>query len=249
MTRIRISCLRECLVVGAILVAGVAHSTSTSGTSSLPTAREVLDRYVVALGGRDAILKHKSSTVRGRIELPERGESYEAVLYAMPFRRLEKIIRPGGEEYVSGFNGQANWKRTEDDSVDLYSSLTVVSSVRSPEVADVTEFAGHTSYRLRGVNGDGRNTELFYDRQTGLLRGYHVPSKCGDAWNEVTETFDDYRDFGGVKVPTRITYTSGSKSSVITISEVTYDDVDPSVFNVPEAHSSVGRMTRRHDFF
>jgi hypothetical protein len=36
---------------------------------SLPTAQQVMDRYVTALGGRESIFEPKSMTVRGTFEV------------------------------------------------------------------------------------------------------------------------------------------------------------------------------------
>jgi hypothetical protein len=42
-----------------------ANAQNVPAAGSLPTLQQVMDKYVAALGGHDAIYKHKSMTVRG----------------------------------------------------------------------------------------------------------------------------------------------------------------------------------------
>jgi len=65
-------------------------------TLQLPTVQQVLDRYVAATGGRDALLRHKSMTMHmkeGDVEL---------VLYMKDTRAAQKILFPDGKTMRGG---------------------------------------------------------------------------------------------------------------------------------------------------
>jgi hypothetical protein len=49
-----------------------------------------MDKYVAALGGHDAIYKHKSMTVRGSFELSPTGPNLDRIAY---FRRRHALCR------------------------------------------------------------------------------------------------------------------------------------------------------------
>ena len=50
-------------------------SASASVTVDLPDARDVIDRYIEALGGRDAILSHSQQHAVGTLSVPAQGVS------------------------------------------------------------------------------------------------------------------------------------------------------------------------------
>jgi hypothetical protein len=55
---------------GSIALALVARD------APLPTAKEIVERYDQALGGREALLRHSSSTMRGVERPPVRSRSF-----------------------------------------------------------------------------------------------------------------------------------------------------------------------------
>ena len=56
---------------------------------------------------------------------------------------------------------------------------------------------------------------------------------------DATETFEDYKDFDGVLMPVKATSREGDDLAITLITSVTYDDVNDSVFALPEAVKKV----------
>jgi hypothetical protein len=81
-----------------VLTASVLFSQdSDSNTAkSLPTAQQVMDRYVTALGGRDSIFEHKSMTVRGTFEVSEKGPRLDRSAYYKSGKMLYEVTLPNG---------------------------------------------------------------------------------------------------------------------------------------------------------
>ena len=104
------------LVVLLSMVSGFAVGTaSVAGqdspkTSPLPTVQQVMDRYVKALGGHDAIFKHQSMTVRGKFELSREGLSLDRTGYYKGGKMLYEITFPDGSHYQEGFDGTVAWQ-------------------------------------------------------------------------------------------------------------------------------------------
>ncbi len=77
--------------------------------NSLPSAKEIVERYDEALGGREALLRHTSSTMRGTTEVHEAGNVVKLsfVYFASAhYRRLERVSLPnGGVVYKSAARG------------------------------------------------------------------------------------------------------------------------------------------------
>lgn len=87
---------------------GTAHSQQTDA-ANLPTAAQVLQHYVDATGGRDALMRHKSMTVHGRFQAPAQKLDVETVSYSRGLKSLQRALLPGGKEYVSGYDGEVAW--------------------------------------------------------------------------------------------------------------------------------------------
>jgi hypothetical protein len=228
---------------GSVLVGAQA-------AEKLPSVEEVLERYVTATGGRDALLRHTSMTLHGYGQAPAKNLRVEGVLYTKDGKMLQKSTLPGGKVELSGYDGETAWDldaggkvtihegdeiKTIARDADMYYHLHVMNYFRTMEVVDVKEFNGRPCYHLRGVNNWGRTNEQFYDKENGLLLGYAFNTAWRGGKGDATETFEDYKDFGGVLMPVKDTSRDGDDLSIFTITSVTYDNVGDAVFRLPEA--------------
>lgn len=215
----------------------------------LPTAQEVLDRYVEVTGGRDALLRHKSMTMHGRSQVPSRNIERDGVFYTKDGKMLQRVLLPGGKTDESGYDGVTAWDLGPDGKVvihegdevktvardaDMYYHLQVMKYFKSMEVIDVKDFNGRACYHLKGINNWGKINEQFYDKENGLLVGYAFNTAWRGGDGDATETFDEYKDFGGVRMATKNTHREGGELSIFWITSVSYDDVADEVFALPE---------------
>ncbi|HKV25642.1 MAG TPA: hypothetical protein VJN93_13700 [Candidatus Acidoferrum sp.] len=234
----------------------VATVAAPATQTQLPTAKEIVQRYDAALGGREAIRRHQSSTLRGYMEIRKAsGEVRLEFTYfaAAPYQRLERVTLPNNAgDVLNGFDGQNAWSfdprtgpqlfsGTERESMkrdaDFYYPLTELSWFKSMKTAGAEEFEGRPCYRLHGINNWDKVNDHFYDRETGLLAGYEFESGYGPTH----EIFSDYKKADGVLVPTTQTVKFKSKdgnwsvAQILHFTSVTFNDVDPSVFTPPQA--------------
>jgi len=223
---------------------------SSSKTQPLPTVQQVMDRYVRALGGRDAIFKHKSMTVRTKLEVQEKGLSLDRVVYFKDGRNHEEIYLPDGSRYQSGYDGTLAWEmnpktgpalvqgdeaKSKARDADMYYPARILDYFSSMEVVDIAEFEGHTCYHLKGRTRWGKINEHFYDTTTGLLAGYRFNSAWRGGPGDESEVFSDYKDFGGWMIPARIEHKEPARTLTEVVSSVTFEDVADSIFNPPDA--------------
>jgi hypothetical protein len=232
-------------IVGAPSVRGLGQ-----GAEKLPSAAEVLDRYVAVTGGKQALLRHKSMTIHARYQVPAGKLDFETVSYTKDGKLLQTVILPNGKQYASGYDGQVAWdldpagKVTLHDGhivksiardADMYYHLHVMQYFKSMEVIDVKEFNGRLCYHLKGVNNWGQVNEHFYDKENGLLLGYAFNTSWRGGQGDATQTFEDYQSFGEVRMPVKTTSREGSGVVINVITSVTYDDVKDAVFALPES--------------
>ena len=227
-----------------------AQALRSQNEAKLPSTADVLERYVRATGGRDVLLRHKSMTIHGRYQLPAQKLDLETLTYTRDGKLLQKVVLPNGKEYVSGYDGQIAWQldpagkvtlhdgdeaRSVARDADMYYHLHVMNYFKSMDVIDVKEFNGRPCYHLKGVNNWGKVNEHFYDKENGLLLGYAFNTAWRGGNGDATETFEDYKNFDGILMPARTTSRDGNDLTISLITSVTYDDVNDSVFALPDA--------------
>jgi len=232
----------------AVAAAPDARGSKAAG-EQLPTVEWVLERYVTATGGREALLRHKSMTVRGHNYEPATKREFSGVFYTKDGMFLQVVTLPAGRS-LSGYDGHTAWDLDPHGQVtihqgdvvksiardaDMYYHLHVMRYFRSMEVVDVQTFNGRSCYHLKGVNNWGKANEHFYDKETGLLVGYAFDTAWRGGNGAATQVFEDYRDFGGVRMATKSTTRDGEDRSVFQVASVTWDDVQDSMFELPSA--------------
>jgi hypothetical protein len=222
--------------------------------AQLKTADDVLNRYKHALGGVEAIANVQSETVRGEIEGTGMPGKATFVYYAKPFKTLMKVTRANVSESVSGFDGSVSWsvdgkgasidKDTPLESArrdaDLQYALHQPDYFTKLDLAGVTDFEGRSCYWLHGTTHWGKDNNQFYDVQTGLLAGYRFQADDSSA-AVTTALFQDYKNYGGPLVATKLIFRTGDHQQTFTYTSVTYEPLADSVFEMPQAVKSLLR--------
>ena len=98
------------LIVAALLLAADA-SSAASLPRQLPSAAEIIERHVDAVGGRVAIRAHSSTHVAGTIEFMGLGLAGQWAIYgAAPNLTVVTLSFPDvGIESRTGYNGEVGW--------------------------------------------------------------------------------------------------------------------------------------------
>ena len=213
-------------------------------TLQLPTVQQVLDRYVKVTGGRDALLRHQSMTMHW-----SEGD-LRMVIYTKGGKIAQKVTLPNGRVARGGYDGQVAWSidtagkvhlpqgdviKTIARDADMYYHLHVMQYFRSMQVVDVQTFDGHPCYHLKGVNNWGQPNEQFYDTTSGFLIGYHFNTAWRGGNGDATTAFEDYKNYGGVIMPAKVTSRDGADVTIDRMESVSYDDVDDQMLTLPEA--------------
>ncbi|HXZ58755.1 MAG TPA: hypothetical protein VEG26_01125 [Steroidobacteraceae bacterium] len=215
-----------------------------------------MDAYVAAIGGREVIFKHRSMTIRGEFLASEKGSAFDRRVYYRDGKMLYEIALPSGQ-YREGFDGQVAWRvhprtgpalfqgdvvKSKQRDADMHYPARILDYFHSMEVVDVADFEGHTCFHLRGTNEWGQVNEQFYDTQSGLLIGYRFNSAWRGGPGEEREVFSGYKEFGGWLMPTRAEHKSADGQQVEITTDVSFDDVPDSVFELPaEVRALVGK--------
>ncbi len=224
-------------------------SASASVTVDLPDARDVIDRYIEALGGRDAILSHSQLHAVGTLSVPAQGVSGDLEAFAMaPNVNFVRIIIPGFGDFLQGYNGEVAWstdpaqgpmvmegKMLEQSQrgAEFYSELHDPANFTSIETVEAVEFDGKQCVKLKLVRTSGFEYFEYFDTETGLLVGNQGVQESAMGQIETTSYFREYKEFGNrLYVVNTVQSVGPGLEQEFTITLID-DQVDPAVFERP----------------
>lgn len=214
-------------------------------------AMEVIARYIEAIGGEEALRKHKHRTVRGEL-------SRDAINLRGPFQmhlsapnRLRMTLEMAGVGEVSqGYNGKVAWSidqmrgpmiiedpQAEDvrRQADFYGELNYRKNYKEIEYVGRENFDGADAHKIRLVDRMGRESFAFFDAESHLFVGVRsqMDSEMGSV--PMTTFVSEYREFDGVKMPTVTRVRVMMDELKMKIESVSHDEIPESTYELPEA--------------
>lgn len=196
----------------------VAGGTEKESSAGSPSAEQLLDKYVQALGGAAAIAKISSRVMKGTIEFGE--QSMPIDIYAKdPERRISFAHTPNGDS-VTAFDGHEGWlsspgrpphfmQGSEIDAASIDADLHLATHL--PQMFSAMKVDGHEkmgdreAYVVVGERQGKTPLKLYFDEQSGLLLRLVRFGETAVGWLPTQIDYTDYREANGIKVPYRWT--------------------------------------------
>jgi photosynthetic reaction center cytochrome c subunit len=187
-----------------------------------PTADELIDKYIQALGGATVIEKITSRVATGTIDFG--GASYPIDLYSKDPEMRASFVHMADGESITAFNGHEGWtgatgRPTRDmhgadidgASIDadlhlathlkrMFSKVEVRGEARGTEKID-----NQDAYLVVGTRDGKTPLRLYFDAQSGLLLRLVRYSETPLGLLPTQVDYADYREVDGIKVPLRWT--------------------------------------------
>jgi photosynthetic reaction center cytochrome c subunit len=222
------------------------HSMMESGNTNLPPANQILDKYLAAVGGADAVKKVKTRVQKGNIEAF--GTSTPITVYSEgPDKRISVSTPPTGQS-VTAFNGQEGWlttpggvhrmSATEGEAARIDASLYFPATLRETysefKVRSGDDIDGKPTVQVLATGKGKVPLRLFFDEQSGLLvrQIRYAETPLGRLPTQID--YADYRDADGVKIPYQWTLMRPGGSFTIKINDVKQNvPVDEKLFVAP----------------
>jgi photosynthetic reaction center cytochrome c subunit len=220
---------------------------SSEAKPALPAAEQLLDKYLAALGGADALQKISTRVQKGTATAFG-GERLPVEIYSKgPDKRLSVMHLKGGDS-VTAFDGNQGWLgvpgRTHLMSgaenaaaridADLYFAVHVKSLYQKFRVAPGGKLYGHDTFLVVGSNEGEPPFQLYLDRQSGLLIRLVRYAETPLGRNPTQIDYADYRDADGVKLPFRWTLARPGNRFTVQIDQLQHNiRVDDAKFVAP----------------
>jgi len=237
-------------LMGVGVVAWGLAASRVSLAQPLPKAETILDRYVEVTGGKAAYEQHKTEVLRGTVSFPAQGLTGQLTRYAAaPDKEYSTVeLGPIGKIESGVANGIA-WEKSvilgprvkdgaEKDQAIRQGRFnahlawrTIYSKV---ETAGVETAEGEECYKVVMTPATGKPETEFFSKKSGLLVKTTATAASPMGEVDVEVVVSDYKDFGGVLVPTRSKQKAGGQQLEVSVTSVGVNEaIPPELFNPP----------------
>jgi hypothetical protein len=222
----------------AFAVAALAQ-TAAGPAQSTPSADQILDKFVQAIGGKAAIEKLNSRMQKGTLEIPAMGVSATFESFAKaPDKTVTVITIPGFGVVSEGSDGNIAWSNdpqsglreksgaeladAKRDAVfhqetkfkELYPKMTVVGKQKVGEVE---------TWVIEATPKEGSPEKWYFDAQTGLLIRRDLERESPQGKMLIEAYLENYKEVDGIKTPFTVRQVTPAMTFMVKIDEVKHN--------------------------
>lgn len=212
--------------------------------------RDIIEMYIKATGGREAILADKSQILTGTFSMPERGINGTYTMYrAAPSNMRMELVIPDFATFTQGYDGKVAWiidpmmgaRLIEDDNLanlqreaDYYSILNYDKYYDTIKTLKGAKFEDMLCYEVSVIDKTGFETKQYYDTESHLLLGLKTVNDTPMGEMVSITTFKDYKLFDNMKIPTNTTISMPGMTQIMSVTDVKHVEIEPEKFILPD---------------
>jgi hypothetical protein len=226
-----------------------ASETQSQNGDPVAKAKEVIAKYIQAVGGRENYLKNKSIHASGSFSMSTGGIKGVVDLYQkQPDIGLLKVKIQGLGEMQQGYDGKVGWlidprsgaslakDRMLDqlrESTDFKLSIYDDSCFKLVKYEGIDTFAGKKCYKLKLITKSGTEMTDYFETDTAYLLGRKSRQASPQGEIDAESITTDYKAFGDIKLPTKLVQKGLGQEQTITFDTIEFGKVDDAVFTPP----------------
>jgi len=215
--------------------------------ATLPSADQLLDKYLAVVGGAGGLQKITSRVQKGTLTAFG-GQHFPVDVFSKaPDKRVSVMHLQGGDS-VTSFDGKQGWLSVPGHvhtmsaaenaaariDADLYLPAHLKTLYQKFRVDVGEKIDGHDTYLVVGRSEGQPPLRLYLDKESGLLLRLVRYAETPLGRNPTQIDYADYRDANGVKVPFRWTLSRPGNRFTIQVEQVQQNVlVDDSKFAPP----------------
>lgn len=231
-----------------LILAALAFAPGAA-SAQLPDAKQIVARYIDALGGEAALRKHQYRRAKMTMNMPAQGiTATMEVFAAAPDRYFSRIEIGGMGSITSGYDGKVAWMihpatgpmvldgtalEQHRQQASFYGPLERDRFVKAMQTVERTDFEGRSCYSVKVTTNWDEEYIEYYDVETGLLAGTTRSQQSPMGAIESTTIIDEYREVDGVKMPAKVRTRAMGMEQVVTLESTSLEKIDESVFELP----------------
>jgi hypothetical protein len=215
----------------------------------MPTADQLIDRYIQAVGGVTAIEKISSREESGAITLA--GKSIRVEVFQQDPNRQAVVRHMPGGDFITVLSGHEGWSSMPGRPIrdmqgadlgaaqmdaDLHFPLHIKQMFAELRVEYPEKIGGREVYAISGTRDGQPPVKFYFDEQSGLLQRLvrYAESPLGSVPTQID--YEDYRSVDGVATPFRWTVAQPGENFTIQLEQIQQNiPIDDSKFAKPTA--------------
>jgi outer membrane lipoprotein-sorting protein len=215
----------------------------------LPSADQIIDKYLQAVGGAEAVQKITSRAEKGTINFGGRQFPVD-VLAKAPNKRISIVHMQNGDN-ITAYDGHAGWlgnpgprpprdmNAQEIDAISLDAAFYLPVEIKTMFIQlfvrpTTDKVGGHEVYQVIGNKPGKPPLRFFFDKESGLLLRTVRYTETPLGRNPTQVDYADYRSEGGVKIPFQWTVARPLGRFTIQVSDVQQNvAIDDAKFQKP----------------
>jgi hypothetical protein len=235
----------------AVVLVATQASVPARQEHKLPTAREIVDTFVKAIGGADAFKAIESMRVKGTFTIVGQALTGDIdMMAARPNKLLMRVSIPAIGTVEEGFDGRVGW------SINPLQGPSLVTDRQLSERADEAWFDAELHqkdyiremsvvgrevldkrdvYRLKVVTLRGNEQFELYDAQSGLQVATEASRDTPLGIVPAVTFMKEYQKYGSILVPTRVVQRVLGQEHLFAFSSYEFNSVPATAFDLPPA--------------
>ncbi len=215
-----------------------------------PTIDEILDKYVKALGGKEAIEKASSRVAKGSMEIEGMGLGGPVEMYAKAPNKSAVVIElQGVGKIMNVFDGEKAYAlepqgglreltgaefATAKRNADFYEPLNLKKHFAKLEVKGTEKVDASDVYVVLATPAVGDPERLYFATDSGLLVRIDSENDTPQGKMSFATYLSDYKEVDGIKVAHTMRQVSSAFTALIKMTEVKHGvTVDDAKFAKP----------------
>lgn len=269
----RTNMILRCGLAALVLSAGAAARadepakaptapTAPAADESLPSAKEIYEKYLTAIGGKDKMKAITSRQVVMTIEIPAAGVKGTVSMFQVPPAKAFSETELGGMgKFAQGSDGEIAWEMSPMAGARILSGKERDTFMRGMRFDSEWNYEGQykdmkttktekvgdkTAYVVEMVSNEGNKETRLFDKDSGLLLASRATATT--QMGEVpTETlFDDYREVNGIKMSFKQTAKMMGSELKTTVEKAEFNaEIPESKFELPADIKALKEKTEK----
>jgi len=217
--------------------------------SSIPTAEQIIDKYIQAVGGAEALQKITSRVQKGTVSFGQ--STFPAEVYSKaPDKRISTVSTPNGDN-ITAYDGHTGWMGAggrpphemtsqEDEAISFDATFDLPLELKKMftqlRVRPAPKIGRTEVYMVIGTNPGKPPVRLYFDKVSGLLMRTVRYAETPLGRNPTQVDYAEYRTEDGIKLPFQWTVARPLGRFTIQITEIHQNaPIDDSKFAKPAA--------------
>ena len=233
----------------AIGLAMMPSAPRAQQVGELPTAAQVIDKSIKAMGGTAALKAVKSTHAVGKLEIPDQNMSGTVeVLATRPNKLISRATVSGVGNMEEAYDGKIAWAIDPVNGPSLVSGkglseradeawfdapLHAAPYVKSMIVTGKEVFDKRPCYKVQVILASGSELTEYFDVETGHQIGLETKRETPLGTVPTRMFFRDFKKFGELTYPTVVTQSVLGIQQVVTFTLYEFNTVPAKAFDVP----------------